>query len=489
MSIRPEAQLPFDRNEWFTLARTRLRWASTTRVDKLCGHTYCDLTQDRCCACIDTRAERTRYFRYVDGRGMVADAKRWHDYCPGCKIYHRSLQEATERIQGEEMSIVDEQERTDVEERIVCATCGERGHAMWDCPIESMDTETTSSSETSGSEATLPPPNLRLPIHSSSPQRISQTSPSRQQHCLYPPSRQRNSPSRTNPISMNHPTSSEYSLSSRHQPPYITSPSRVQSYQSRFTDHQARRARVREHFERSFGTISDIANDPDYISPIASLYGNAYTRFQERERERRERQSTDPDDTNTRNINHSQSINENLHDRYREHLIRTQQHRLRSQLERTRSSGQSPTRVLPSRDLDTQNVLETLRRQLAEDDRQLLATPESDVEEFPPPARESLPEVSQPSSVYGRWYGIHIDSDPANPSPRRDIPSRPKTPEPLPKEELAISNECKVCFSQHCDTLLLPCAHLALCEVLPGSLLLFLSHSLCPGFSYFLLDF
>jgi hypothetical protein len=28
-----------------------------------------------------------------------------------------------------------------------------------------------------------------------------------------------------------------------------------------------------------------------------------------------------------------------------------------------------------------------------------------------------------------------------------------------------VSNECKVCFSRHCDMLLLPCAHLALCEV------------------------
>jgi hypothetical protein len=39
-------------------------------------------------------------------------------------------------------------------------------------------------------------------------------------------------------------------------------------------------------------------------------------------------------------------------------------------------------------------------------------------------------------------------------------------PEPLSKEELTIMNECKICFSQHCDVLLLPCAHLVLCEVL-----------------------
>jgi hypothetical protein len=54
---------------------------------------------------------------------------------------------------------------------------------------------------------------------------------------------------------------------------------------------------------------------------------------------------------------------------------------------------------------------------------------------------------------------------PGHSSRRRDVPPRPKTPEALPKEELMVSNECKVCFSQHCDMLLLPCAHLALCEV------------------------
>jgi len=41
-------------------------------------------------------------------------------------------------------------------------------------------------------------------------------------------------------------------------------------------------------------------------------------------------------------------------------------------------------------------------------------------------------------------------------------------PEPLSREELTIMNECKICFSQHCDVLLLPCAHLVLCEVPPS---------------------
>jgi hypothetical protein len=38
-------------------------------------------------------------------------------------------------------------------------------------------------------------------------------------------------------------------------------------------------------------------------------------------------------------------------------------------------------------------------------------------------------------------------------------------PEPLLKEEFLVLDECKICFAQHCDMLLMPCAHLALCEV------------------------
>lgn len=37
--------------------------------------------------------------------------------------------------------------------------------------------------------------------------------------------------------------------------------------------------------------------------------------------------------------------------------------------------------------------------------------------------------------------------------------------QPPRKMELTIANECKVCFGQLCDSVLLPCAHLALCEV------------------------
>jgi hypothetical protein len=38
-------------------------------------------------------------------------------------------------------------------------------------------------------------------------------------------------------------------------------------------------------------------------------------------------------------------------------------------------------------------------------------------------------------------------------------------PDPLPMEELKLDCECKICFGQIADTLLLPCAHLVICQV------------------------
>ena len=42
--------------------------------------------------------------------------------------------------------------------------------------------------------------------------------------------------------------------------------------------------------------------------------------------------------------------------------------------------------------------------------------------------------------------------------------SLPNRPPPIAPIDLRISDECKVCFSQHCDTLVLPCAHLVMCR-------------------------
>jgi hypothetical protein len=83
--IRSESQNPFGN------ARTPERLGSgvaSTRVTKTCGHQYCDLTQPRCCSCMDMRPIASRYSMYVDGRGVVADPNRWTNYCPGCKVWH-----------------------------------------------------------------------------------------------------------------------------------------------------------------------------------------------------------------------------------------------------------------------------------------------------------------------------------------------------------------------------------------------------------------
>ena len=56
---------------------------------------------------------------------------------------------------------------------------------------------------------------------------------------------------------------------------------------------------------------------------------------------------------------------------------------------------------------------------------------------------------------------VSCTTEPIRLSPRSAIPQQSQ------KIELTIANECKVCFQQLCDSVLLPCAHLALCEVSP----------------------
>src|SRR5271156_4322375 len=138
MSIRPESHLPFDRRDWHTIARERLRWGVTTRVHKDCGHQYCDLTQARCCSCIDTRSHLPRYYKYVDGRGMVAEAHRWSDYCPGCKEQHGEPLSIAESI-AETMQDVQMERQVPTATR--CVNCGMLGHALWDCPTILDDNE------------------------------------------------------------------------------------------------------------------------------------------------------------------------------------------------------------------------------------------------------------------------------------------------------------------------------------------------------------
>jgi hypothetical protein len=58
-----------------------------------CGLHKCDIykRQKRCCFCLDERDFQTKYIKYIDGRGPVAEAKRYEYYCPSCVIYGKSL--------------------------------------------------------------------------------------------------------------------------------------------------------------------------------------------------------------------------------------------------------------------------------------------------------------------------------------------------------------------------------------------------------------
>jgi hypothetical protein len=374
---------------------------------------------------------------------MVADAKRWHDYCPGCKLHHSA-------DVGEETS-----PRPVPSESIIrCANCGETGHALWDCSRITFDEEESTSANASSETAASTASTIATQDTSQSTMSL-QSPPSSPRPYFSRPSwlrTERHSNTNLTRATSPPPTNSRMSVS----PTPMTSRMSLSPPRPlpRLTHHQQRRARAQAHFERSFGSLADIASDPDYVSPITSMYSNAYERFQEHERERRERQAANrehspPTSPPTSNTEASQDY-------------------ISQSSEITYGSGGGSWYSLDRRENpNTQQLLERLRRQLAEDDRQLLVGSDSDEQTT---RDRDVEDYSHPPSIFGRWYS-HIDPPalPINHSRRREQPPpRPKTPEPLAKEELAISDECKVCFSQHCDTLLLPCAHLALCEVFPS---------------------
>lgn len=225
----------------------------------------------------------------------------------------------------------------------------------------------------------------------------------------------------------------------------------------RSTNHQQPRTRIQEnHLERSFGTLADVANDPDYISPLTSLYGTGYSRLQDREcgPSGNRYAALGPPIEGPTNYFHT-----NIPRRPSIHRSSTI-----NEVDGLGTSISEPRgEARPRNDHNTHQIIESLRRRVVEDNRQLLLPNENEGS-----ARESFPLRPH---MLGRWYDIDPFTPPSPPvlpmasARQRNVPPRPITPEPLSKEELTISNDCKICFSQHCNMLLLPCAHLAICEV------------------------
>ena len=505
MSIRPEAHSPFDRNEWFSLARQRLRWGVNTRITKLCGHQFCDLTQTQCCACTDNRPHSARYYKYVDGRGMVPEAKRWSAYCPGCQIQYGEPEEGPDAMPDVRM------ERDEREFMTRCVSCGLFGHILWECPrniggvdtplprVSGMTVTTTSTSMAPATQISPPPPSTR-----SQPSHTSPTASARIDF-------RRPSASAASTTRETINNSAESASSSSSSTRMLSPPRPV----PRLTDHQQRRARIQAHFERSFGSLSDIANDPDYVSPITSLYSNAYARFQERDSERSNRDRTaeqarwppvfqfgsnQPSPTPTSPSSQSSvdrlPTNSTTPEQTASSFsfgtvlppvsaVSSTTHQSpsapnRPTGDREERPSPSQTRYRPATNIlradenlsqNTRSILENLRRRLEEDDRELLSTITNDHDTPDPPSTASSrnlprPRYLDPERFYQLYYPNHTSPGTFRfPSQEEPKVPRPKSPEPLSKEELTISNECKVCFSQHCDMLLLPCAHLALCEV------------------------
>ena len=479
MSIRPEAQTPFDRSEWVDLARERLRWGVNSRRTKNCGHNFCDLTQPRCCSCIDTRPIRARYYKYVDGRGMVLEGKRWSNYCPGCQIRFGEPEES-------EPDAMQEVRRDSSFAEVRCGHCERTGHYVWECPRNNLaDADLSDSDNTT---ITTTPPSLAISSVSSAA--------SFHQQNLIPPRPGQYRPEQYRPpaepvfgtrqgVNVNqtphenshgfyfggrgpHPAASQRTPAASTLTPPTPSPPSLSPPRPvpRLTTHEQRRARIQANYERTFGSLRDIANDPEYVSPLSFMHGDGYSRFQEREAGRRPRQqaeSIETDSTQTRPRRESdyyfqhQFIPPSLRDREESPQPPLQpQHLPRVEPQpRIESTARTTTTMR-----NTQQILESLRRRLEEDDRRVLDDEDSTSEPF-----------AHRPFVFGRWYDRPNDrfSPDFLSTQHRDSPAppRPKTPEPMSKEDLTISNECKVCFSQHCDMLLLPCAHLVLCEVSP----------------------
>ena len=437
MSIRPESHTAFDRTEWVNLARERLRWGSTSRTEKWCGHQYCDLTQPRCCSCIDNRPHRERYLKYVDGRGMVLEGKRWSDYCPPCKFKFIEAEEAAAAAPAVESSR--REDGGTAESRTRCATCGELGHAIWDCPRTLLDEDEPPPTRVQSS-----PPGLAQAFQRALPTNPRDTARPDLEHIRLPPSHEASphwplDPSTRLLSSIERFTSlteSPRPINSGLPPPPPPPPSVSPSFSRpirRSENHEQHRAGSRARFERSFGNMAEIVNDPNYISPITALHNGAYARFEERERERRE---------------HMESLRARLPPRpsLDDPAIRM---RLTAEHEATQTNAQ--------------RLLESLRRQVEEDNR-LMTEAAGDTSAMSTTAtgeanRDDL--NGQRPVVFGRSH-----DRPSEPHRRtEDVLPAPPPPEPLAKEELQITDECKVCFSQHCNMLLLPCAHLVLCEV------------------------
>lgn len=74
------------------------------------------------------------------------------------------------------------------------------------------------------------------------------------------------------------------------------------------------------------------------------------------------------------------------------------------------------------------------------------------------------------AGAFSRWRGlrrppggIHPDYPP--PIEPKGLDEDKTRPDPLEMEAMKLDCECKICFGQIADTLLLPCSHLAICTV------------------------
>ncbi|KAF2819381.1 hypothetical protein CC86DRAFT_460505 [Ophiobolus disseminans] len=273
--------------------------ADCPRLDAHCPHklaTSCRLTSTaNCCACADERAHSRTYRVYIDGVGFVQRGTRWQGYCWFCKEFWTNRLAATDPpLDTSQTRVPEIPDQTEFLERWNEFHQGYRVAKSQDGTEQRMPVIGEPFKEVSPgllprtldqlragvvNDATRPENRLRqsnLAIQDERPEEPQQSLESALDSLLAE-------------------VSDDETLQPSQQLPGLISPVETPqpTVQPRPMNRgEARLARARERFARTFGTREEIQHE-DYESPLSTMYNRAYDRYRQAE-ERRATDTTSP---------------------------------------------------------------------------------------------------------------------------------------------------------------------------------------------------
>jgi hypothetical protein len=86
---------------------------ASDKVTKDCEHNFCELSQSHCCSCLDQRVQSDRYYKYVDGKGIVLEGKRWSGYCVGCQAVYEECEESVSDDRDSDLETEEDDDKED----------------------------------------------------------------------------------------------------------------------------------------------------------------------------------------------------------------------------------------------------------------------------------------------------------------------------------------------------------------------------------------